>query len=129
MSMMRYARVNLGHPPYEKLQFSLVKEFNQISRYDLLEAEHEGLGLFPDSCLSTVFHNRFNILLLVIFGDGYISSSRLQLDFHNLAKAVFRRSERFVQDIGDIIFSKSIVERLDLAAIRTETYNIQTRLR
>lgn len=104
---MRYARVNLGHPSYEKLQFSLVKEFNQVLGYDLLEAVHEGLRLFPDSCLSTVFHNRFDVLLLVIFGDGYVSSIRLQLNFHNLAKAVFRRSERFVQDIGDVIFSES----------------------
>jgi hypothetical protein len=107
MSMMRYPRVNLGHPSNEKLQFSFVKEFNQVLRYDFVEAVHEGLRLFSDSCLSTVFHNRFDILLLVIFGDGYISSARLQLDFHNLAKAVFRRSERFVQDIGDVIFSES----------------------
>lgn len=75
--------------------------------YNLLQAMHEGLRLLSDSRPRTIFHDCFHVLLLVLFGDRYISSSRLQLDFYNLSKAVFCGSERLIQDTSDVVFPEA----------------------
>ena len=75
--------------------------------YDLLQALHEGLGLLQDSRPRAVFHDRFHILFLVLFGNRYIRSSRLQLNLYDLSKAIFCGSERLIQDFSDVVFSEA----------------------
>lgn len=122
--------VDLSNTANEQLQLTFVKDVDEFLRYELVEAEHEGVELVFHTSLNaplgdeTVVVAKVNFIFkestskqadsknyaldifsLVLLGNWDVSATRLKVGGDNLSKLVVFYRERVLNHIGNIVLS------------------------
>ena len=110
--------INIGDTTNQQLEFSLVKDIDQVRGDQLVEAGKECVELLLNSLLNTPFGDEakrlaqsrpfrevysLNVFLLVLVGDFNLLTSRFQFNADSFTKSLIISAKRKFKRIGNVV--------------------------
>lgn len=105
--------INRGKPADEQLQLLVVKDLDEVERYEIVESLKEGEDLHVDALVQPVAKNELAVLELVLIRHVDVCSTRLQLDVLVHVEELARERECLAQDLRVVLQGvKQTIEEL-----------------
>jgi len=105
--------INRGKPADKELQLLVVKDLDEVERYEIVESLKEGEDLHVDALVQPVAKNELAVLELVLIRHVDVCSTRLQLDVLVHVEELARERECLAQDLRVVLQGvKQTIEEL-----------------
>lgn len=78
--------IDVGDTTNEQLEFSLVKDVDEVGRDQFIEPDHKSVELLLNSLHNLPLRHQLNVLRLVLIGDGDVPTTRDQINSGSLAE-------------------------------------------
>lgn len=139
--------IDIGDTTNEQLEFTLVKDVDEIGGNKLVEARHEGIELLLDTLHDLPFRNQpaiwlavssgwrlgwfhsLNVLWLVLVGDGNIPATGYQINSATLAKLLIVNRKCEFHNSVNVIIPAMVLVWLFKRDCMHQTYSVHAKLR